>query len=346
MKRLFSNEVVFRGHPDKVCDQVSAAIMEHCLRDDHGTRAGIETVGGKGILMVTGELTTKSDCDVAALAKETLRNAGYDDGIDVLDNLGRQSPDIAAGVDAGGAGDQGIIYGYACDESKEMLPVAMLILQRFSRLYDEAFKAHPSLLGPDGKAQITGVYEDGRLVGIDTFLVSYQNSEADRELSDSIVKGLALDAIGKHLSLPRPKNFLINPSGRFKLGGFDADSGLTGRKIVVDSYQGFAPVGGGCMNGKDPTKVDFSAAHMARRLACESLGGFRSVTVQLSYAIGKAEPVSVTFKKVGKDGSVSFCDGSLGQYARCTPASMRKELDLDNFDYVDAAAFGHFKDVE
>lgn len=214
------------------------------------------------------------------------------------------------------------------------------------RVYSSDGKSVTINAGAGRQGGKTGVYEDGRLVGIDTFLVSYQNSEADRELSDSIVKGLALDAIGKHSSLPRPKNFLINPSGRFKLGGFDADAGLTGRKIVVDSYQGFAPVGGGCMNGKDPTKVDFSAAHMARRLACESLGGFRSVTVQLAYAIGKAEPVSVTFRKVGKDGSVSFCDGSLEQYARCTPASMRKELDLDNFDYVDAAAFGHFNDVE
>ena len=346
MKHLFSNEVVFRGHPDKVCDQVSATILQHCLRKDPNTRAGIEVVGGKGMMFVTGELTTKSDCDVVRLARKTLREIGYGDDIEVVDNLGRQSPDIAIGVDIGGAGDQGIIYGYACDESEEKLPVAMLILQRFSKLYDEAFRAHSPLLGPDGKAQITGVYENGRLTGIDTFLISYQNSEEDRERSDSLVLELASKAIAEHAPSLKTRRFLINPAGRFRLGGFSADAGLTGRKIVVDSYQGFAPVGGGCMNGKDPTKVDFSAAHMARRLACENLGDCRSATVQLSYAIGKAEPVSVTFKYVGKDGGVTYANGTPEQYARCTPASMRAELGLDGFDFVGAAAFGHFTGIE
>ena len=289
-----SNEIVFRGHPDKVADQISAAILKECVAQDRATRAGIEVVGGKGKIFVTGEVTTKATIDVESIVKKVLLDVGYSDDYEVINNLGMQSPDIAIGVDAGGAGDQGMMYGYACNDTKQMLPTAMVILQEFAETYDTIRKNDKRFL-PDGKAQITGKYDDnGRLVGIRDFTISYQNTEVDRKYTDVILTDLAI-IICSGYGITDIENFHINPTGKFLIGGFDGDAGLTGRKIVVDAYQGFANVGGGCQNGKDATKVDFSASHMARKIACEYLKDhyLNWCEVQLSYAIGIAEPLAI-----------------------------------------------------
>lgn len=245
--RYFSNEIVFRGHPDRVCDQISAAILKECVIQDKNTRAGIEVTGGKGKIFVTGEVTTKASFVVEDIVKRVLRDVGYDDNYEVIDNLGKQSPDIAQGVDIGGAGDQGMMFGYACDDTDKMLPKAMVILQEFALYYD-LLRTYDDRFLPDGKAQITGLYDDDfKLVKIKDFTISYQNTEVEREETDSILRGAAKDICEKY-GITEIERFLINPTGKFLIGGFDGDAGLTGRKIVVDAYQGFANVGGGCVD--------------------------------------------------------------------------------------------------
>ena len=334
-----SNEIVFRGHPDKVADQISAAILKECVAQDRATRAGIEVVGGKGKIFVTGEVTTKATIDVESIVKKVLLDVGYSDDYEVINNLGMQSPDIAIGVDAGGAGDQGMMYGYACNDTKQMLPTAMVILQEFAETYDTIRKNDKRFL-PDGKAQITGKYDDnGRLVGIRDFTISYQNTEVDRKYTDVILTDLAI-IICSGYGITDIENFHINPTGKFLIGGFDGDAGLTGRKIVVDAYQGFANVGGGCQNGKDATKVDFSASHMARKIACEYLKDhyLNWCEVQLSYAIGIAEPLAIYIRS---DRGEFYPDMLL--YKRCTPQNMIEELGLLDADYVELAKFGHYR---
>ena len=333
----FSNEIVFRGHPDKVCDQVSAAILKACMDQDKNTRAGIETVGGKGKVFITGELTTSAVIDIPGIARDMLNEIGYDgDSYEIIDNVGKQSPDIAMGVDNGGAGDQGMMFGYACDDNDRMLPAAMVILQEFAAYYDELRKIDHRFL-PDGKCQITGRYNDsGKIESIKDFTISYQNTEVEREETDALIIGKATEIAAKYgLKIDR---FLVNPTGKFEIGGFDGDAGLTGRKIVVDSYQSFANVGGGCMNGKDPTKVDFSAAHKARQIAIKYLPGYRWVEVQLSYAIGKAEPLAIYIRTDKGD-----IEAPEALYAECTPARIISDLGMRDLDYVELAKFGHFR---
>lgn len=336
--RYFSNEIVFRGHPDKVCDQISAAILAECVRQDKNTRAGIEVMGGKGRIFVTGEVTTKAKFIVEDIVKRVLRDVGYGDNYEVIDNLGKQSTDIAMGVDVGGAGDQGMMYGYACDDTDKMLPKAMVILQKLARIYDELRKADRRFL-PDGKAQITGIYDDDfRLVKIKDFTVSYQNTEKDREETDTMIE-IMVKEVCEYYGITEIERILINPTGKFLIGGFDGDAGLTGRKIVVDAYQGFANVGGGCQNGKDVTKVDFSASHMARRIACEYLKShnLRWCEVQLSYAIGLAEPLAIYINS-----SIGYIEPEQSLYQRCTPANIVKELNLLDSDYEWLAKYGHY----
>lgn len=336
--KYFSNEIVFRGHPDKVCDQISAAILAECVKQDNNTRAGIEVMGGKGKIFVTGEVTTKASFSVEDITKRVLREVGYDDNYEIVDNLGKQSADIAMGVDVGGAGDQGMMYGYACDDTPQMLPTAMVILQEFAENYDILRKIFYAFL-PDGKAQITGIYDDNfRLVSIRDFTISYQNTEDDREETDGMLIKLARSICEKH-GITKIERFLINPTGKFLIGGFEGDAGLTGRKIVVDAYQGFANVGGGCQNGKDATKVDFSASHMARKIACEYLKSHKLgwCEVQLSYAIGLAEPLAIYINS-----SIGYIEPEQSLYHRCTPANIIKELDLLNADYEEFAKFGHY----
>lgn len=336
--RYFSNEIVFRGHPDKVCDQIGAAILAECVRQDKNTRAGIEVTGGKGKIFVTGEVTTKASFVVEDIVNRVLRDVGYIDNYEVIDNLGKQSPDIAQGVDVGGAGDQGMMFGYACSDTPQMLPTAMVILQRFAKLYDEICKNDSRFL-PDGKAQITGVYDDDfQLMKIHDFTISYQNTEQERGKTDAILKCIAR-MICESYGIVEIDRFLINPTGKFLIGGFEGDAGVCGRKIVVDAYQGFANVGGGNMNAKDATKVDFSASHMARKIACEYLKShnLKWCEVQLSYAIGIAEPLAIYI-----DSNIGYIEPEQSLYQRCTPANIIKELNLLEADYEELAKFGHY----
>lgn len=336
--RYFSNEIVFRGHPDRVCDQISAAILTECVRQDKNTRAGIEVVGGKGKIFVTGEITTNAKFSVKKIAKRVLSDIGYKTNYKIIDNLGKQSPDIAQGVDVGGAGDQGMMYGYACDETAHMLPKAMVILQDFAHYYD-LLRTYDDRFLPDGKAQITGVYDDDfKLIKIKDFTISYQNTEVEREDTDAILRGATIGICEKY-GITEIERFLINPTGKFLIGGFEGDAGLTGRKIVVDAYQGFANVGGGCQNGKDATKVDFSASHMARKIACEYLKShnLRWCEVQLSYAIGMVEPLAIYINS-----SIGYIEPEQSLYQRCTPVNIIKELNLLDADYEEFAKFGHY----
>lgn len=336
--RYFSNEIVFKGHPDKVCDQIGAAILAECVRQDKNTRAGIEVTGGKGKIFVTGEVTTKASFVVEDIVNRVLRDVGYIDNYEVIDNLGKQSPDIAQGVDVGGAGDQGMMFGYACSDTPQMLPTAMVILQQFAKLYDEICKNDSRFL-PDGKAQITGVYDDDfQLMKIHDFTISYQNTEQERGKTDAILKCIAR-MICESYGIVEIDRFLINPTGKFLIGGFEGDAGVCGRKIVVDAYQGFANVGGGNMNAKDATKVDFSASHMARKIACEYLKShnLKWCEVQLSYAIGIAEPLAIYI-----DSNIGYIEPEQSLYQRCTLANIIKELNLLEADYEELAKFGHY----
>ena len=336
--RYFSNEIVFRGHPDKVCDQIGAAILAECVKQDKNTRAGIEVTGGKGKIFVTGEVTTKAKFNVKKIVKRVLSDVGYKTNYKIIDNLGKQSPDIAQGVNVGGAGDQGMMYGYACDDTDKMLPTAMVILQEFALYYD-LLRTYDNRFLPDGKAQITGLYDDDfKLVKIKDFTISYQNTEVEREETDSILRGAAKDICEKY-GITEIERFLINPTGKFLIGGFEGDAGVCGRKIVVDAYQGFANVGGGNMNAKDATKVDFSASHMARKIACEYLKGhnLKWCEVQLSYAIGVAEPLAIYINS-----NIGYIEPEQVLYQRCTPANIIKELNLLEADYEELAKFGHY----
>lgn len=344
MSHLYSNEIVFRGHPDKVCDQISGAILNWLIDYDVNSRAGIEVVGGKGLIVVTGEVTTKApldDINVRTIVWDTLEDIGYDPRkYEIINNLGVQSPDIAQGVDTGGAGDQGMMFGYATRETPEFLPTAMVILQKFAKAYDELRKKYRKLLFPDGKAQITGEYVGRKLVKIKTFLCSYQNAETRRNYTDVLLETLIRDIV-KEYNL-EIEQILFNPTGKFLIGGFEGDAGLTGRKIVVDAYQSFANVGGGCMNGKDPTKVDFSAAHKARQIAKQFLKDNPYIDwceVQLSYAIGKAEPLAIYISTDEGDVTVP---SSL--YEECTPKRIISDLRLKELDFEQLARFGHFVD--
>lgn len=291
---LFTNEIVFKGHPDKVCDQISMALLQAYLNKDPDTRAGIEVVGGKGKIFITGEVTSKAKIPVREIVKRVLFDNDYPaTEITISNNLSTQSPDIAKGVDAGGAGDNGMVFGYACNDTPEMLPTAMVILQRFAARYD-TLRRSDDRFKSDGKAQITGLYDKhNKLLKIKTFTICYQNCETDRPNTDALLRNIAT-SIAKEYNI-EIERFLINPTGKFEIGGFTADAGLTGRKIVVDAYQSFANVGGGCMNGKDFTKVDFSGAHFARHLAKYLLKKYKLkwCEVQLGFAIGCTLALSV-----------------------------------------------------
>ena len=296
--KLYSNEIVFRGHPDKVCDQISDAILDACIKGDKNSRCGIEVMGGKGKIFITGEVTTTAKIDIEKITRRVLLDIGYHTNYEIINNLGTQSSDIALGTNSivNGAGDNGMMFGYACNGNDKYLPTAMVILQEFSQFYDELRKKDKRFL-PDGKAQITGYYKNNKLIKIKTFTICYQNTEKDRIKTDRILKELAIN-ISKKYNI-EIETFLINPTGRFKIGGFDGDAGLTGRKIVVDSYQSFANVGGGAFSGKDPSKVDRSGAYKAREIAKRIIKENKDYDwceVQLAYAIGLEKPLSIYIK--------------------------------------------------
>ena len=337
--KYYSNEIVFRGHPDKVCDQISDAILDECLRQDKNSRCGIEVVGGKNTIFVTGEITSKAVFDVEKIVKRVLKDVGYSTDYQVINNLGKQSVDIALGTndEVGGAGDNGMMFGYACRDTVELLPTAMVILQKLSQEYDLLRQKDERFL-PDGKAQITGEYDKNHLKRIKTFTVCYQNTEENRKETDEIIKNICKKICSSY-SL-EIEEFLINPTGKFEIGGFLGDAGLTGRKIVVDTYQSFGKVGGGAFSGKDPTKVDRSGAYKAREMAKEILKNhseFEWVEVQLSYAIGKKEPLAI------------YAESNLGEvsvdpsyYEQCIPANIIRDLNLKNISFEEKAKFGHF----
>ena len=337
--KLYSNEIVFRGHPDKVCDQISDALLDAYLKEDVNSRCGIEVMGGKGKIFITGEVTSKCDVDIEKVVSKVLRDVGYNNKYKIINNLGKQSEDIAIGTNdkVGGAGDQGMMFGYACNDTEELLPTAMVILQKLSMWYDDERKTCNYLL-PDGKAQITGYYDDNmKLQKIKTFTVSYQNDELHRKITDKLIKDKCTN-ICKEYNIEIEK-FLINPTGKFSIGGFEGDAGLTGRKIVVDTYHSFAKVGGGAFSGKDPSKVDRSGAYKSREIATEYLKkhNLRWCSVQLSYAIGVKEPLAIYI-----DSDKGNLEVEENLYKECTPQKIIEDLDLYHICYEDRAKFGHF----
>jgi methionine adenosyltransferase len=352
--KLYTNETVFRGHPDKVCDQISDALLDAFLQDDKHSRCGIEVMGGKGKIFITGEVTSNSEVGVEKIVKRVLKDVGYIDQngrainvvesgdsaeIEIVNNLGKQSHDIALGTndEIGGAGDQGMMFGFASNDTPEYKPVAMHLLQEFSRFYDNLRQKDQRFL-PDGKTQITGVYDRKmHLKKIKDWTISYQNTEEDRATTDKILIDQAKTLAEKYGL--KVQKFLINPTGKFLIGGFQGDAGLTGRKIVVDSYQSFAPVGGGAFSGKDPSKVDRSGAYKAREIAIRYLKerNLARCEVQLSYAIGIAKPLAIYILGDGKN-----IEPEKSLYAECTPKQMIKDLGLLDKCFEDTAKFGHF----
>jgi len=352
---LFTSESVTEGHPDKVCDQISDAVLDAVLAEDPHGRVACETMAKDKTVYVVGEITTTARPDVPKLVRVTLGEIGYtnpESGLtpedcEVVSNLTPQSPDIAQGVDTGGAGDQGLMFGFACDETPELMPFPIMMAHKLSmRLAEVRRKKILDFIRPDGKTQVTVEYEGFKPRRVDTVVVSTQH--AKDVSNDAIQKGVReyviKPVIPAHM-LDQSTKYYINPTGRFEIGGPKGDSGLTGRKIVVDTYGGTAHHGGGCFSGKDPTKVDRSAAYMARYIAKNivAAGLAERAEVQLAYAIGVAEPVSVMVNTFGT-GRVD--NGRLGELIRkhfqLTPRGIIQSLDLLRPIYKKTAAYGHF----
>ena len=362
MTHVFSSESVTEGHPDKVCDGISDAILDALLRQDPASRVAVEALVKTGLVVVAGEVTTTAKVDYAAIARDKVVRIGYDDpsaGFDghsvaVLPAVERQSPDISQGVTAGkgrfkeqGAGDQGMMFGYACRETRELMPLPIMLAHRLSeRLAACRRKGVLGFLRPDGKSQVSVVYEDDRPVRVDTVVISTQHSAEvrDKALREGILEEVIRKVVPAKLLHPRTR-YLINPTGRFVVGGPQGDCGLTGRKIIVDTYGGMARHGGGAFSGKDPSKVDRSAAYMARYVAKNIVAArlAERVEVQLAYAIGYPEPVSVMVTTFGT-GTVD--DARIEKAVRkvfgLKPAQIVETLDLLRPIYEVTSAYGHF----
>ena len=343
--RLFSNEIVFRGHPDKVCDQISDALLDEYIQGDKKSRCAIETVGGKGKIFITGEVTSHTKVNVEDVVKSVLKDVGYLTDYEIINNIGIQSTDIALGTndEVLGAGDQGMMFGYACNDNLFYLPTAMVILKELSMKYDKLLKVD-NRFKSDGKAQITGYYDENmKLIKIKTFTISYQNTEKERKSTDKIIIDICNNICSKYNI--EVEEYLINPTGKFEIGGFLGDAGLTGRKIVVDSYQGFAPVGGGAFSGKDPTKVDRSGAYKARLIAIYYLKKYnlKWCKVQLSYAIGIRKPLAIY---IDSDKGLLNDEVTINKYSslyeECEPKNIIDDLDLLNECFYERSKFGHF----
>ena len=343
--RLFSNEIVFRGHPDKVCDQISDALLDEFLKGDKKSRCAIETVGGKGKIFITGEVTSNSNVNVNEVVKKVLEDVHYPLDYEIINNIGIQSKDIALGTNDNvlGAGDQGMMFGYACNDNEYYLPTAMVILKELSKEYDKLVK-NDNRFKSDGKAQLTGYYDNEmKLMRIKTFTISYQNTEKERKSTDKIIIDICNNICSKYNV--EVEEYLINPTGKFEIGGFLGDAGLTGRKIVVDSYQGFAPVGGGAFSGKDPTKVDRSGAYKARLIAIYYLKKYnlKWCKVQLSYAIGIRKPLAIY---IDSDKGVLNDEVTINKYSslyeECEPKNIIDDLNLLNECFYERSKYGHF----
>jgi S-adenosylmethionine synthetase len=358
-RRLFTSESVTEGHPDKIADQISDAILDAILAEDPVGRVACETLVTTGLAIIAGEITTSCYVDFPSVVRETIKDVGYTRakyGFDyetcaVLSSIHEQSPDIALGVDPGGAGDQGMMFGYACTETEALMPLPITLAHRLCQALAAARKQGVlQYLRPDGKSQVTVAYEGDRPVHVDTVVVSAQHSAAVSHdtLRDDIIEQIVTPVIPAGL-LDSRTQFLINPTGRFVVGGPQGDAGLTGRKTIVDTYGGSAPHGGGAFSGKDPTKVDRSASYMARYIAknCVAAGLADRLLLQLAYAIGVADPVSVYVETYGT-GRVP--EATIVELVRAhfalTPRGIMAMLDLRRPIYRKTAAYGHFGRTE
>lgn len=361
MPRFFTSESVTEGHPDKICDQISDAILDDILAHDPNGRVACETVVTTGLCFVFGEITTSHYVDVQKIVRDKVAEIGYTRGkfgfdaenLAVMTAIDPQSPDIAMGVDETssheqGAGDQGIMFGYACDETDVYMPMAITLAHRLAkRLTDVRKNGTIPYLRPDGKTQVTVEYDDnGKIFRVDTVLISTQHSpEVDMEVLARDVKANVVDPIIPANLIDENTKFLFNPTGRFVVGGPQGDSGLTGRKIIVDTYGGAACHGGGAFSGKDPSKVDRSASYMARYIAKNVVAsGIASrCQIQLSYAIGVAEPTSVLVDTFGTAKvSEALIEDTIGKNFKLTPKGIIDTLDLKRPIYAQTAAYGHF----
>jgi len=358
-KQLFTSESVTEGHPDKMADQISDAVLDAVLAEDPMGRVACEVLVTTGLCVVAGEITTKTYVDVPKVARQVIREIGYTDasyGFDaetcgVISALQSQSPDIAMGVDTGGAGDQGMMFGYACDETPELMPLPIMLAHKLVRRLSEVRRAGIlKYLRPDGKSQVSVAYENGRPARIDTVVVSSQHSDAvSTEQLRAEIKQHVIDAVLPPDMVDRNMRWHVNPTGRFVVGGPHGDTGLTGRKIIVDTYGGMGRHGGGCFSGKDPTKVDRSACYMARYVAKNVVAAklARRCEIQLAYAIGVADPVSVMADTFGtgvipEERLVEL----IREHFPLTPKGMIEHLKLRRPIYRQTAAFGHFGRTE
>jgi S-adenosylmethionine synthetase len=359
---LFSSESVTEGHPDKLCDQVSDAILDGCLAVDPLSRVACETVAKTGFVLVAGEITTKAQLDFQRIVRGVVRDIGFTSsqmGFDadtcaVMTAIEQQSPDIAQGVDRGdpakqGAGDQGLMFGYACDETKELMPLPIQMAHQLAQKLAEVRKKKAKgvdWLRPDGKTQVSVRYEDGEVTGVEAIVVSTQHDDKVKlkTIEEAVRELVIKPVVPSRLVTPKTK-IHVNPTGRFVIGGPQGDTGLTGRKIIVDTYGGYARHGGGAFSGKDPSKVDRSAAYYARYIAKHIVasGLARRCEVQFAYAIGVAEPVSML---VDTFGTGVIADEKLTKAVLATfdarPGMIIKELDLRRPIFRKTAAYGHF----
>jgi len=358
---VITSESVGKGHPDKVCDQISDAVLDAVLRDDPTGRVACETFISMGLVIVGGEITTTTYVDVHKLVRGVLTDIGYTHpqyGFDantcsILNAINRQSPDIAQGVDAGGAGDQGIMIGYACDETPELMPLPIMLAHSLVKRVEEVRKNNIlDYLGPDCKSQVTVEYEDAKPMRVDTVVLACQHTEKildktgkkiTQEAKAEMIKTIALPIVGSMVD--KETKYFVNETGKFVLGGPQSDTGVTGRKIIVDTYGGVVSHGGGAFSGKDPTKVDRSATYMARYVAKNIVAAklAKKCWIQFGYAIGRAEPVSVV---VDTFGTGEIPDGKLTELIRkhfdLTPRGIIKELKLQTPIYQKTASYGHF----
>ena len=363
---LFTSESVTEGHPDKICDRISDEVLDAVLRQDITSRVACETFITVGMVIVGGEITTNAKIDVQDIVRRAVKDIGYTDhrfGFDydtcsVLNAIGTQSPDISQGVDTGGAGDQGLMVGYACRETKELMPMPIMLAQKLARkLADVRKKNTLPYLGPDGKSQVTLEYKNGQPYRADTIVISTQHTaeildksgkKISKKSREEIIEKVILPVVPKKM-IDKKTKFLVNPTGKFVVGGPQSDTGMTGRKIIVDTYGGTTPHGGGAFSGKDPTKVDRSATYMARYVAKNVVAAELAdiCTLQLAYAIGVAEPVSVM---VDTSDTGKIPDTQIAEIIRkhfdLTPRGIIKHLNLRRPIYAITAAYGHFGRTE
>jgi S-adenosylmethionine synthetase len=358
MRNLFTSESVSEGHPDKVCDQISDAVLDALLIQDKTSRVACETFVTTGMVLVGGEITTKGYIEVQEIVRNVIRDIGYTkagvgfdaDSCSVLSSIHSQSPDIAQGVDTGGAGDQGMMFGYASSETPELMPAPIMYAHKLMSQLASVRKKQPNLmpyLRPDAKSQVTVEYDsDGKPIRVDTVVVSTQHDPdvTQKKIKEDVIEMIVRNVIPSGM-LDNRTRYLVNPTGRFEVGGPHGDSGLTGRKIVVDTYGGRAPHGGGAFSGKDPTKVDRSAAYAARHLAKNIVAAKLATEcqIQVAYAIGVVDPVSI---QINTFGTGIIPDAQLSDFVMkeidLTPRGIIKRLDLRRPIYRKTAAYGHF----